>query len=76
MTEAERIAELALAPAPPAEIAVGMVLAAGRGTRLGALGRQRAKALMDVGGEALLDQAVAGLAAAGVGRAVVNAAHL
>ena len=53
-----------------------MVLAAGRGARLGALGRQRQKALMEVGGVALLDQALQGLAAAGVERAVVNAAHL
>lgn len=70
------IARLALAPAPPAQIEVGMVLAAGKGTRLGPLGRSQAKALLEVGGEALLDQALAGLAAAGVRRAVANAAHL
>ncbi len=70
------IARLVLTPAPPAIVRVGMVLAAGRGARLGALGRQRPKALMEVGGVALLDQALQGLAAAGVERAVVNAAHL
>ncbi len=70
------IARLALAPAPPAEIAVGMALAAGRGTRLGALGRRQAKALLEVGGRALLDQTLDGMTAAGVRRAVVNASHL
>lgn len=74
--DAAEIARAALAPAPPADIEVGMVLAAGRGTRLGALGRATPKALLDVGGETLLDQALAGLAAAGCRRAVVNAAHL
>lgn len=76
MSDAAEIARLTLAPTPPARIAVAMVLAAGRGSRLGALGRQRPKALIEVGGEAVLDQALAGLAAAGVERAVVNAAHL
>lgn len=69
-------ARLALEPAPPADIPVGMVLAAGRGTRLGAVGRVRPKALLEVGGTALLDQALDGIAAAGAARAVVNAAHL
>lgn len=72
----EAIARAALAPAPPAEIEVGMVLAAGRGSRLGAMGRGRPKALMEVGGVSLLDQALVGFAAAGCARAVVNAAHL
>ena len=66
----------AIAPAPSAEIEVGMVLAAGRGTRLGPIGRQTPKALLEIGGVALLDQALAGLKAAGCTRAVVNAAHL
>lgn len=73
--ELAEIARLALAPAPPAEIAVGMALAAGRGTRLGALGRRQAKALLEVGGRTLLDQTLDGMAAAGVRRAVVNASH-
>ena len=47
------IAAAVLAPAPPAAIAQGMVLAAGRGSRLGALGRAQAKALVEVGGEPL-----------------------
>lgn len=74
--DAAEIARLALAPTAPARIEVGMVLAAGRGTRLGAIGRQTPKALVEVGGVAMLDQALAGLAEAGVSRAVVNAAHL
>jgi MurNAc alpha-1-phosphate uridylyltransferase len=76
MNTAATIARLVLEPTAPTDVDVGMVLAAGRGTRLGALGRQRPKALMDVGGETLLDQALHGLAAGGVKRAVVNAAHL
>ena len=76
MTDAGTIARLVLEPAPAAKVDVGMVLAAGRGSRLGPLGRQRPKALMDVGGKTLLDQALHGLAAGGVRRAVVNAAHL
>lgn len=70
------ILSAAIAAAPPAEIAVGMVLAAGRGSRLGPMGAQRPKALFKVGGETLLDQALRGLADGGVERAVVNAAHL
>ncbi len=70
------IARAALAPAAPADVRVGMALAAGLGSRLGALGRQRPKALMEVGGSALLDQTLAGFAAAGVRLGVVNAAHL
>lgn len=63
-------------PSADAKIDVGMVLAAGRGARLGALGRQTPKALLEIGGDALLDQALAGFSAIGLGRAVVNAAHL
>jgi NDP-sugar pyrophosphorylase family protein len=53
-----------------------MVLAAGRGTRLGALGRQTPKVLVDVGGAPLLARHLAWLERAGVRRAVVNAYHL
>lgn len=70
------IARKVLASTPEAAIAVGMVLAAGRGTRLGVLGRQRPKALLEIAGEPLLDQALHAFKAAGVERAVVNAAHL
>lgn len=70
------IARKVLAPAQNTAIDVGMVLAAGFGARLGAIGRQTPKALLDVGGEALLDQALNAFEAAGLKRAVVNAAHL
>ncbi len=53
-----------------------MVLAAGRGTRLGALGERTAKALIEVGGEPLLAHQLRYLGGQGVGRVVVNASHL
>jgi mannose-1-phosphate guanylyltransferase len=55
---------------PPA-----LILAAGQGTRLGELGRRRAKALVEIGGRPLLDLQLDHLAREGVGRAVVNAHH-
>lgn len=51
---------------------VAMVLAAGRGTRMGALSLARPKPLLEVGGRALIDHALDRLLAAGVRRAVVN----
>jgi NDP-sugar pyrophosphorylase family protein len=53
-----------------------MVLAAGRGTRLGALGERRAKALVDIAGEPLLARQLRFLEGQGVERVVVNASHL
>jgi NDP-sugar pyrophosphorylase family protein len=53
-----------------------MVLAAGRGTRLGALGERRAKALIEVGSEPLLAHQLRYLGNQGVERVVVNASHL
>lgn len=53
-----------------------MVLAAGRGTRLGALGTTTPKPLVKVGGRALLDHVLDEVAAAGVQTAVVNIHHL
>ena len=53
-----------------------MILAAGRGTRLGSLGRRVAKALVEVGGEPLLARQLRYLRASGVEQAVVNASHL
>ncbi len=78
MTKADslEIARLAIAPRDPSRVDYGMVLAAGRGTRLGALGRQTPKALLEVGGEFLIDQALAALEVAGAVGAVVNASHL
>jgi MurNAc alpha-1-phosphate uridylyltransferase len=52
---------------PPA-----MVFAAGFGTRMGALTRDRPKALVTVYGRALIDHALDRCVAAGVARAVVN----
>lgn len=74
--DAEAIARMVLAPAPPANIRSGMVLAAGRGTRLGPLGLSTPKALLDIGGSVLLDQALDAFAETGVANTVVNASHL
>lgn len=53
-----------------------MVLAAGFGTRMGALTRARPKPLLQAGGAALLDHALMHCAEAGVTRAVVNLHYL
>jgi len=52
-----------------------LVFAAGLGTRLGELGRDTPKALIDVGGRTMLEHALARLTAAGADRIVVNAHH-
>ena len=49
-----------------------MILAAGLGTRMGALTRATAKPLLRAGGRALIDHALDAAEAAGVRRAVVN----
>jgi NDP-sugar pyrophosphorylase family protein len=53
-----------------------MVLAAGRGTRLGELGKRTAKALVPIDGEPLLAHQLRYLGGEGVERVVVNASHL
>lgn len=53
-----------------------MILAAGRGTRLGALGLTTPKVLVEIGGRPLLARQLSYLAEAGVERVVVNAHHL
>lgn len=53
-----------------------MILAAGRGTRLGELGRTVPKVLVDVGGEPLLARQVRYLKDGGAERIVINAHHL
>jgi MurNAc alpha-1-phosphate uridylyltransferase len=55
--------------------ATAMVMAAGLGTRMRPLTHDRCKALVDVGGRALIDWMLDKLAAAGVERAVVNVHH-
>ncbi|HET8672619.1 MAG TPA: nucleotidyltransferase family protein [Thermoleophilaceae bacterium] len=53
-----------------------MLLAAGRGTRLGELGRQTPKVLVEIGGKPLLARQFEYLARQGADRVVVNAHHL
>jgi mannose-1-phosphate guanylyltransferase len=53
-----------------------MILAAGRGTRLGELGLKTPKVLVEIGGQPLLARQLAYLAGEGVDRVVVNAHHL
>ncbi|HEY2537794.1 MAG TPA: NDP-sugar synthase [Solirubrobacteraceae bacterium] len=53
-----------------------MILAAGRGTRLGELGQTIPKALVDVGGQPLLARQISYLKDGGIDRIVVNAHHL
>jgi NDP-sugar pyrophosphorylase family protein len=53
-----------------------MILAAGRGTRLGAIGRHRPKVLVDVGDQPLLARHLDYLERRGVERVVINAHHL
>jgi mannose-1-phosphate guanylyltransferase len=59
-------------PAPPPVL----MLAAGRGTRLGELGRQRPKVLVPVGERPILDLQLEHLAGEGVEHVVMNAHHL
>ena len=49
-----------------------MLFAAGFGTRMGALTRDRPKPLIEVGGRALLDHALDVASGAGIGRIAVN----
>jgi NDP-sugar pyrophosphorylase family protein len=53
-----------------------MILAAGKGTRLGFLGRTIPKVLLPVGGRPLLERHLNYLAREGFTRVVVNAHHL
>jgi NDP-sugar pyrophosphorylase family protein len=53
-----------------------MILAAGRGTRLGELGQRKAKALLEIGGVPLLSHQLDFLSAHGIDSVVVNASHL
>jgi len=53
-----------------------MIFAAGRGSRLGPLGEQMPKALLEVGGITLLERTMRNLVAAGADRIIVNVSHL
>ena len=53
-----------------------MIFAAGRGTRLGPLGEQTPKALLEVGSTTLLERTMQNLVAAGADRIIVNVSHL
>ncbi len=53
-----------------------MILAAGRGTRLGELGQTMPKIMVDVGGEPLLERQIRYLKDGGIERIVINAHHL
>jgi mannose-1-phosphate guanylyltransferase len=53
-----------------------MILAAGRGTRLGELGRAAPKVLLEVDGEPLLARQIRYLKDGGIERIVINAHHL
>jgi len=52
-----------------------MILAAGRGTRLGSLGKATPKVLLDIAGQPLLERQLNYLERNGVDRVVVNAYH-
>jgi len=62
-------------PPERADFMEAMVLAAGFGTRLGALTRDMPKALVPVGGVPMLDRVVGRLVAAGVDRLIINVHH-
>jgi NDP-sugar pyrophosphorylase family protein len=53
-----------------------MILAAGRGTRLGSLGQKTPKVLVDICGEPLLERQITYLKSGGIERVVVNVHHL
>jgi NDP-sugar pyrophosphorylase family protein len=53
-----------------------IILAAGLGTRLGDLGRNEPKVLLDIGGKPILERHLDFLERQGVGRVVINAHHL
>jgi len=52
-----------------------MIFAAGRGTRLGALGESCPKALIEIAGQTMLERTVRSVVAAGADRVVVNVHH-
>jgi len=53
-----------------------MILAAGRGTRLGELGRKKAKSLLELDGKPLIQHHIEKLRGAGFEKIVINVSHL
>ncbi len=53
-----------------------LVLAAGLGTRMGALGQARPKPLVEVAGKSLINRVLDQLAAAGISKAIINVHHM
>jgi len=53
-----------------------VILAAGRGTRLGAMGAQHPKGFIELGGEAIIETSLARLARAGIERVAIVTGHL
>lgn len=58
------------------QVSQAVILAAGRGIRLGELGRVIPKGLIDLGGEALLDRSIRQLMAQGIERISIVTGHL
>ncbi len=52
-----------------------LILAAGRGTRLGTIGETTPKALLDIAGRTILDRVAEHLVAAGADRLIINISH-
>ncbi|MBI4230502.1 MAG: phosphocholine cytidylyltransferase family protein [Planctomycetes bacterium] len=57
-------------------IARAVLLCAGTGSRMGSVGRQTPKCLLEVGGRTILDRQLDALEASGIGERVVVAGHL
>ena len=55
---------------------LAVILAAGRGVRLGAMGQQVPKGFLEVGGQALIERSLDALRAAGIHRVVIITGHL
>ena len=59
-----------------AQNSTAMILAAGRGTRMGELGEKYPKALLEVDGKPLIQYHIEKLSAAGFSRIIINVSHL
>ncbi len=61
---------------PPAKLMKAMILAAGRGERMGSLTDGKPKPLLEAGGKSLIEYQIEALAKAGFQQLVINHAHL